>query len=88
MRRRRPDEGRRAELVRRLELWTVATVGMVRLGNPADDCYRRACEVAAELGFTDPPPPGVLVRRYMDGPWSVRAWYAPVVLGEREAGRR
>lgn len=75
--RRRRREDRRADLVHRLELWTVATVGTVRLGEPAEECYRRACEVAAEVGFTDPPPLELLVFRYMDGPWSVDAWYAP-----------
>lgn len=77
MRRRNRDDGRRSELVARLELWTVATAGMVRLGEPADESYRRACEVAAELGFIDPPPLDLLVFRYLEGPWAVDAWYAP-----------
>lgn len=69
---------RRREALDRLELWTVAAVAMARMGEPAaDEWYRRACLAAAEAGFSDPPPAGELVRRYMEGPWSVGAWWAP-----------
>lgn len=74
---RRRARGENQSEVDRLEALTVAAVASARLGNPPGAAYQRACEVAEGLGFTDLPPLELLVERYMDGPWSVDAWYAP-----------